>query len=298
MPGMLYVIATFIFFTLATISIPLDLVGRSMGFFANLETQEGVDIFRVESVPYYIFAIAGIFSDAMMIHRCYRLWNSRKSVIILPLLGLIAICILEVLSLKEDLLDPFVGAATETTIETTEATTMFTSRIYGCASLAENIILTGLMAGRVWWLERRMKSILIAGKTESKAQVSQSLLGPILQSGALNPIFLSIWVATAYLQLPGQTSLQFLTPCALTQVFGISSTLIVLSIGIGLASDSRTHMFDEENQSRLISKNLEESDSYTEITQDGVRPSIDSIQPFALKYDHDALSEPLRPEHS
>ncbi|KAF9058429.1 hypothetical protein BDP27DRAFT_1454078 [Rhodocollybia butyracea] len=304
MPGMLYVIATLIFFILATISIPLDLGGRSIGF-TSVSIQQDTDAWKIQSVPYYIFAIAGILSDAMMIHRCYRLWNSRKSVIILPLLGLIGICItwivLEVLAVKDLPRDEFLGpeADFEAAATTANTTDMFTSAIYGCASLAENITLTGLMAGRVWWLERRMKNTLVAGKTGSKTRVSQSLLGPILQSGALNPVFLSIWVAAAYSPL---LSLRFLlTPCALTQVFGISSTLIVLSIGIGLDSDSRTRMFDEENQSQLVSEVLEDSDSYSETMHNYMRPSTESTQPFDLKYDQDALSsmtEPLRPEHS
>jgi len=147
-------------------------------------------------------------------------------------------------------------------LSTASVTAMFTSQIYGSVTLAENIVLTGLMAGRVWWLERRMKNILIAGK--NKPKVSQSLLGPILQSGALNPIFLSIWVAAAY--SPTLDSIQLLTPCALTQIVGISSTLIVLSIGIGLASDSRSRMFDEENQ---FSEDREESDSSTKTMQNG-----------------------------
>ncbi|KAF9062335.1 hypothetical protein BDP27DRAFT_1428040 [Rhodocollybia butyracea] len=145
MPGMLYVIATLIFFTLATISIPVDLVGRYDGVTSDSIQQE-TDVWKIQSVPYFIFAVTG------------------------------------------------------------------------------------------------------------------------LQSGALNPIFLSIWVAAAY--LPAEPSLHFfLTPCALTQVFGISSTIIVLSIGIGLASDSRTRVFDEENQAGLVSENLEESDSYAEISK-------------------------------
>ncbi|KAF9062337.1 hypothetical protein BDP27DRAFT_1483377 [Rhodocollybia butyracea] len=285
----------FEFIHLSKKSYARDAISRSGIFFAN-STQQSVNLLKIQSDPYYIFAITGMLSDAMMIHRCYCLWNSRKSVIILPLFGLIGICItwivVEVLA-KINLsreVGPHPEIAVATALKTTNTTAMFTSRMYGCATLAENIILTGLMAGRVWWLERRIKNILITG--ERKTQVSQSLLGPILQSGALNPIFLSIYVGAAY--SPALSSMRFLTPCALTQIFGISSTLIVLSIGIGLASDSQSRMFVEETQSKS-----EEADPSTRLssTQDGVGvggPRTETIQPLVLKYDRDAITEPLR----
>ncbi|KAF9062348.1 hypothetical protein BDP27DRAFT_1451804 [Rhodocollybia butyracea] len=261
---------------------------------------------KLQSGPFYIFAIAGILSDAMMIHRCYHLWNSRKSVIILPSLLLIGICItwivLEALAMKgvPKKLDDFHTSSGEPSnlaaaLPTANLTALFTSRVYGSAALVENIILTVLMAGRVWWLERRMRNILNVDK--NKTQVSQSLLSPILQSGALNLIFLSICVG-AY--EPSQFSVPFLTPSALTQVLGISSTLIVLSIGIGLAPDSRSRMADEEKQTISMAPDyLGEAHPTTRFSpQDAPSLNTDTIQPFGLKYDYDALTEPLRPEHS
>ncbi|KAF9065970.1 hypothetical protein BDP27DRAFT_1548187 [Rhodocollybia butyracea] len=278
--GILYVIATLVFFTLATISISLDLALR----YNALTEQDTATFLKIRLGPYYIFIIASMLSDAMML-------------------------ILEVLAVKTSSAEGGGG----TLISTADATVVFTNQVYGCATLAENIVLTGLMAGRVWWLERRMKNILTAGK---KRKVSQSLLGPIenfliflcrLQSGVLNPIFLSIWVGAVY--SPILASFQ-LTPCALTQIFGISSTLIVLSIGIGIASNSQSPMSDEENRA-LVYENPEESVSNIEIpglanglihpdhpiVQDRVHPSTDTIQPFSLKYDHDAITEPMKAEH-
>ncbi|KAE9391584.1 hypothetical protein BT96DRAFT_1001193 [Gymnopus androsaceus JB14] len=238
MPGPLYVTATLLFFTMATISLSLDLAWRS----SSINTLEVTGLYPVgspevntfpstksedlRSGPYYLFIIA----DAMMIHRCYRLWNSRKGVIILPVFGLIATIILEVL---------FFSAAS---IE-------FTYMIYGPITLLENLVLTGLMAGRVWWLNHQFKRV--SGKTSQN--VLQSLLVPVLQSGALNTAFLSTWTITTFVT----GSFQFLTPCALTQVVGISSTLIVVSVGIGL--NPPTTIPDQENQSGLILESTLES---------------------------------------
>ncbi|KAF9065692.1 hypothetical protein BDP27DRAFT_1424562 [Rhodocollybia butyracea] len=277
-PGMLYVIATLIFFTLATISISLALAWRSSSSLSEVTKKEPITQVNIQAGSFYIFVIAGMLSDAMMIHRCYRLWDSKKSVIILPLLGLIGIFItwivFEVLAIKNSSREGF-DAKTQLEIANT-TTHMFIDQMYGGVTLAENIILTGLIAGRVWWLEHTMNNILIMGKNKTKA--SHSLLGPI----ALNPIFLTLWVAAAY--SPALSSLQLLTPCALTQIVGISSTLIVVSIGIGLSSESgfRSHMFDEEHQTSLARENIEESDPNTRIMQDDQEDTLSEVMPVML----------------
>ncbi|KAF9058865.1 hypothetical protein BDP27DRAFT_1453658 [Rhodocollybia butyracea] len=310
MPGKLYITATVIFFALATISISLDLAWLSTGAIpiSVVSIFLSGNTLKLQSGPYYIFFIAGLLSDAMMIHRCYHLWSSRKSIIILPSLGLIGILLfwIVLLAINGDSDDVLFDAETTT----------FVYDVYGIVTLAENTALTGLMAGRIWWLDHRMKKTLIgAGISGNKPNFAWSLLGPILQSGVLSLIFFSIWVITTWVE----RSFQFLTPCALTQVVGISSTLIVVSIAINFGSDSQSRRSDEEDQPALDLENLELA-SYpnTGIMQDSVhRSSTDTIQPFVRKYEHlaqdtdiptgyltwtpnekEALIQPLRSEHS
>ncbi|KAF9058855.1 hypothetical protein BDP27DRAFT_1432141 [Rhodocollybia butyracea] len=291
MPGILYVIATLIFFTLATISISLDLAWRSSDgpVLTGIPLLGGAVIIKqstlnLEPGPYYIFFIAGLLSDAMMIHRCYRLWNSRKSVIIFPLFILIGIFITWIVLLVARLIvdppgKPYYNAGSELA-----DTTKSVYELYVLVTLVENLVLTGLMAGRVWWLDHKMKKILVGDK--NKRRVSRSLLGPILQSGALTPISLILWFIVDSVGSPVLLGNFFLTPCALTQIMGIASTLIVVSIGLGVDSDSQSHMSDEENQSAILvldSRELHPSTRNAMQVQDC--PSTDTIQPFSLKYD-------------
>ncbi|KAF9058871.1 hypothetical protein BDP27DRAFT_538115 [Rhodocollybia butyracea] len=257
MPGKLYVIGTAIFFITATVSVALDLAWRSgdsdratitglsptaFGFKADEK------VVSIQAGPYYIFILAGMFSDAILIHRCYHLWNSRKSVVAVPFFGLIAIFIAWIVF--EALLD--IG--------------QFFDQVYIAATLLENLVLTGLMVGRVWWLHRRTNRISIDNKTNTTA--SQRFAGTLLQSGALNSVFLIFSIITIF----GTGSFQILTPCALTQI-GISATLLAVSIALGLGFDPQFGMLDEENQSQagLVLRNLESR------RQDSVPPNKDTV---------------------
>ncbi|KAF9066636.1 hypothetical protein BDP27DRAFT_1542585 [Rhodocollybia butyracea] len=284
--GILYVIATLIFFILATISVSLDLAWRSVNAFALIvEEPDVASVFvggplldvKLQSGPYYIYVIAGLLAT----------WCHSANTPLLPSMELKKIC--HYFAFVGPNRNLQLGDEADQAAFITDSTVY---RVYVLITLGENLILTGLMAGRVWSLDHGMKKILIGGK--KKISFSQSLLGPILQFGALNPIFLTIWVIINLTTgMPVNEESQFitlLTPCALTQIVGIASTLIVVSIGISSGSDSQSHMSNEENRSLLVLESLELDPTSTgrniPQTHDSVRPSADTIQPFLLKYDN------------
>ncbi|KAE9410588.1 hypothetical protein BT96DRAFT_382879 [Gymnopus androsaceus JB14] len=106
MPGKLYIIATFIFFILATSSVVVDLLGRKIitSSWINFLLADS-DVIQVVSFQdlvsfiegsqklnaagSWIFFSSSILGDLILIYRCYRLWNSKKYVIILPVLFLL-----------------------------------------------------------------------------------------------------------------------------------------------------------------------------------------------------------------
>ncbi|KAF9071621.1 hypothetical protein BDP27DRAFT_1321620 [Rhodocollybia butyracea] len=280
--GFYMLLQTLVFFTLATISISLDLAWRSvnasaltgmievtgLGLSSIFEEPGG----KLQTGPYYIYFIAG--------YTVVTVYGTQENPsLFCLLLGLIGIFITWIVLLVSDSShgdDEAAASAIETVY-----------LVYVLITFGENLVLTGLMAGRVWWLDHRIKKMLIGGK--KKTSISQSVLGPILQSGALNSIFLTIWVIINF--NVGSDSFQsvinFLTPCALTQIVGIASTLIVVSIGISIGSDSQSHIFNGENRSALLTH----PDHLIVQMQDSVRPSTDTVQPFLLKYnDQQGLS--------
>ncbi|KAE9406934.1 hypothetical protein BT96DRAFT_1048226 [Gymnopus androsaceus JB14] len=220
--------------------IEVFLYGDSLSIPAGLGSSE----FWLDPAPNYIFLLAGLLADIMLTHRCYRLWSSKKHVIILPVVGILA-----------------------------------------------------TIAGRLWWLDYRIqKTMQLAGKPATN-HTSQNLLGLILESSALTPLFLLTWMLLAFSPATKGTRWSILiTPSILTEIVGIASTLIVVRIGLGvdtLASQSHsnpTSHADPENQnygSELpVEPPTDDSLPMISIPVPPANMSNETIQPFSLKYQH------------
>ncbi|KAE9397040.1 hypothetical protein BT96DRAFT_88417 [Gymnopus androsaceus JB14] len=89
-----------------------------------------------------------------------------------------------------------------------------------------------MIAGRVWWLNYKIqKTFQLADQTAKNS--SQNLLGPILESGALTPIFLLLWMALNFSSLSSLFMSFWANLITLTEI-GIASTLIIVRIGLGV----------------------------------------------------------------
>ncbi|KIK63930.1 hypothetical protein GYMLUDRAFT_258993 [Collybiopsis luxurians FD-317 M1] len=215
----------------------------------------------------YIFLIAGLLGDMILIYRCYRLWNSNKRIIIIPILGLVAVFIVWVIN---------------------ETNIFVTYEVYILTTLGENVLLTGLIAGRVWWQNRKVTKLI--GRPDRDASRSQNLLGPILESGSIFPAVLIATVIsyqTLYRNFIFEDDFPatfipqtiIISPCALTQAVGIASTMIMVRIGLGIDSSGP--------QSRATIRAMDAEARGSEMAdifqQD---PYPESISPFRLRYSH------------
>ncbi|KAJ4465712.1 hypothetical protein C8R41DRAFT_857950 [Lentinula lateritia] len=268
-PGRLYIIATVFFFLLATVSIILDLFLTCYTWGSAYSAAA-----TVQAVLESLFLIAGIFSDVMLIHRCYRLWNSRKRVIILPILGVLGCFIFWLVTIIErGASGAFEGIALADSLRVV-------IMIYIFATMVQNLYLSGMIAGRIWWLNRRFKKLFASRR-------GQNFLGPILESALLTPIFLFAWL---FLNLSivglADDGLEIIRPCTLTQVVGIASTMIIVRIGLGIdvlaTSQPYSTIGDVEVPAAGPMDHPEQSCIQT------ATANTDNIQPFELKYeDHE-----------
>ncbi|KAJ3885856.1 hypothetical protein GG344DRAFT_70163 [Lentinula edodes] len=79
-------------------------------------------------------------------HRCYRIWNSTKRVIIVPFLSIPACFVLWVIG--------FLSSLGKVAIVNTQI-------YFFIAALTQNLYLSGMIAsGRIWWLNRRIKKVV------------------------------------------------------------------------------------------------------------------------------------------
>ncbi|KAE9388114.1 hypothetical protein BT96DRAFT_927243 [Gymnopus androsaceus JB14] len=273
-PGKLYIISTILLFALATVSVVFDIVMRGLMFplpsYVNMdfESVNQADamlntFLAVETAGHYVFVSSGLIADIVLIHRCYRLWNSRKSMIILPVLNLLASCVYWIVSQ--------ILANTGNEAERQEKVVIAaisTYEFYMIMSFAQQLILMAFIAGRVWWLNYHINKMLVG---RSGREASRSLLAPILESGALAPLFLLMGIVLYW--NPSTTDglwTGFVNPCIQTQIVGITSALIVVRIGLGVDVLS-----SQTNQDTTVPNDLQ-------ITEDR---NNETIHPFLPNYD-------------
>ncbi|KAJ3924818.1 MAG: hypothetical protein NXY57DRAFT_979658 [Lentinula lateritia] len=206
-------------------------------------------------------------------HRCYRLWNSTKRAIIVPFLSIPACFVLWVIG--------FLSSLGKVAIVNTQI-------YFFIAALTQNLYLSGMIAGRIWWLNRRIKKVV--------GPPSRDLLGPVLESAVLTPIFFVLWLASYFDNFFGGP---VLSPYALTQIVGIASSLVVVRIGLGIDALATLQTYpvretgDVENRALggVTTKNLEQCNhrmadgqTLTNIVQNDGGLTSESIRPFQLKY--------------
>jgi hypothetical protein len=152
-----------------------------------------------------------------------------------------------------------IEASTATYIGAADDAVTSVYQIYICTTLGQNLFLTGLIAGRLWWLNRQIKKSLPATTRLKQGDASQSLAGITyvpkvminiglgvpsnclsyrIECGALVPTVLLL-----ALTLPDRVN-----PCLLVQIVGIASTLIVVRVGLGVEAQVSQRSPDEENQ--------------------------------------------------
>ncbi|KAJ4483692.1 hypothetical protein J3R30DRAFT_3450859 [Lentinula aciculospora] len=273
-PGKLHIIATLVFYTIATVSVILDLVyrcGQILLPFLMYQSSVGYIDPSLPYVPAVTSASEGLFlcasslADVMLIRRCYRLWNSRKRVVFVPVIFILASLVLWIITIT---LYPGSSQA---------------YMVYISVTLLQNLYLSVMIAGRICWNNQSIKKIWVTPDPYHEAR--RDLFGPILESAMITPIFLIIWVA---LFLSG-SGVEVLSSCVLTQVVGISFTFIIVRIGLGIdvehtISEFHSPPLDVETSPfeavALEDLNQNHSGQDNRRLQNQNQP----IQPFDLKY--------------
>ncbi|KAJ8497093.1 hypothetical protein ONZ45_g12197 [Pleurotus djamor] len=141
-----------------------------------------------------------LVADSLLIYRCYIIWNSRVAIIFIPVICLLATAVVGYLT-------PYTGI----------------NVLY--VTLATNILVTGLTAGRIWWIKRHLSQFLGPHATSKY----DSILAIIVESGLLYPMFLLIYL--------GMTKVNWghwMTYYLISQVVGIAPTILLVRVGLGL----------------------------------------------------------------
>ncbi|KAF7362545.1 hypothetical protein MVEN_00602600 [Mycena venus] len=151
-----------------------------------------------------IYAVNNFIADGLVIYRCYVIYNNNVYVVILPIMMLIVGTVFGV--------DLDLGAG-----------------LLFILSLATNVLLTVLTAGRIWWICRRSRVYL---KTEEQRRCV-SAMAILVESGVIySATVLAFLVLGAF---PSSEIVREPIFQMLNQVMGIAPTLIIVRVGLGVS---------------------------------------------------------------
>ncbi|KAF5344309.1 hypothetical protein D9757_014031 [Collybiopsis confluens] len=168
-----------------------------------------------------IYAAANTVADALLLYRCYIAWGSKKWIILGPgfisasntIMAIVAVYFLWKTN------NPQVSDSAST-----EASDLFD--IFLGLNLFTNVLLTGLIAGRLWRISRSTRQYL--GEDSIHRKRMNRIVGLILESGSLYPLALIAYIVVATIPKKGES----MEPL-LTVIVGIAPTMIMVRVDLG-----------------------------------------------------------------
>ncbi|KAF5392863.1 hypothetical protein D9757_000847 [Collybiopsis confluens] len=154
-----------------------------------------------------IYVFSNVVADALLIYRCWAIWNRDKRIVFLPALGYLVNIIVGILGLAFD--KKLVIA-------------------FWIVTVVENVTLTLLTAGKIWYIKNEVAEIL---GSASKIRYN-TIVAVILESGF---IYSSIVLLTSITALMSRNAIYascFLA--ASTQIVAITPALIIIRMAKGL----------------------------------------------------------------
>ncbi|KAI0827051.1 hypothetical protein BC628DRAFT_1502452 [Trametes gibbosa] len=222
------VMATTAMFLMSTVHVIVDLV-RGLKAFFNAEQDalayyaqiwDGLSIFKQA-----LYATNNIVADGLVVYRCYVVWGYNWKIITVPVVMLISTTVCAYLAVYNF-------------SQVHPGDNVFASNIaeWGTAlfslSLATNIVVTSLIATRIWWIARQASHTL--GRRH--AEKYKNAVAIIIESGAIY----SFCLMTLLILYCQQTNAQYIAYDSLAQIMGIVPTLIVVRVGLGISTQDIT----------------------------------------------------------
>ncbi|KJA18262.1 hypothetical protein HYPSUDRAFT_45430 [Hypholoma sublateritium FD-334 SS-4] len=191
-----------IMFSLATVDVVLEL-SFLFWFVVKGDTIPDPDL----HFKFLIYITSNVIADSLVIYRCHSVWNRSKRVIVLPCILLISgtACGYAFIGLSKE----------EYRFRKLLVAFLFTT-------VTLNMLVTVLMAGRIWWIARKARSILGPGLSSKY----NTMIAIIVESGVIYSIYVVLDVVFPDLLLDA----------GLAQVVGIVPTLIIVQIGLGMST--------------------------------------------------------------
>ncbi|KAF9450828.1 hypothetical protein P691DRAFT_428104 [Macrolepiota fuliginosa MF-IS2] len=153
------------------------------------------------------YLINNVIADSLLLYRCYIVWSRSVYIAVIPGIFLLASSILGLIIMS----GPTLRAGRR-------------KFLYMWLTLALNISVTALTAGRIWWMANKARRIL----GPALARRYYSALATIIESGAIYSLYVMI---DLILLTIGHQS--FIFDAGLAHIVAIAPTLIIVQVGLG-----------------------------------------------------------------
>ncbi|KAF7344005.1 hypothetical protein MVEN_01689900 [Mycena venus] len=209
-----------------------------------------------------IYVTANVIADSIFIFRCYAIWDSRLSIVLLPIFLTLGVA-------GVGYFDAFAHFADRTVFREVRMQVFLTISI--AVSLVTTLVLMALTVGRIWWFAREARQVM----GENIVRKYHTVCAMILESGALYFIGGVVFILPSFPIAIEST----MNGTVLGQLVGIAPTIIAVRVGLGYSVDSVDSFIVPRPQKRSPSQ-LEATTS----PMDGVEDVILYIRPESVKH--------------
>ncbi|KAJ3966451.1 hypothetical protein EV361DRAFT_566813 [Lentinula raphanica] len=232
-------------FMFATISLILHIIGTAGGivfmFEENPETigldgqaEEARLLNTLEVLVLLMYLVTNIAADAILLYRLYVIWGFRwRTITVIPLIVIIlnnALGIIDVGFCFRIAFNPYLWilAGSPQNIFWAADGIATLTRAFMITNLVVHTFLTGLIAGKIWWIDRRFNASYGGTGRRSLHKYARSVLAIILESGVLYPV--AIFVALLVGLTPNSPNMLAL----LVEIMAIAPTLIIVRVSLSV----------------------------------------------------------------
>ncbi|KAF5376386.1 hypothetical protein D9757_008656 [Collybiopsis confluens] len=187
------------------------------------------------------FFLSDILGDTILIYRVYAVWGFRKKILFPILLIMFGVKVFELIVVASVVREYTVPSKPSTKILTWNMIRKFTE-IFGFVNAFANLLMTLLIAGRVWWISKTCAT---------RCRWHYRTIAIITESGIIYPLYLTISgsIMAAALEVPSPASKGVIA-------MGLGPTLIAVRVGLGSAYDHQS-LFAARSSDISLSTDIE-----------------------------------------
>jgi len=168
-----------------------------------------------------IHTINSILGDSIVVWRCYHVWGQNLWICALPILMILG-------SATSGFAQTFFFATAKHTHTAFAATLEHWNGAVFSLSLATNVVVTSLIAARIWYLEQQLKALPNANTSLGYRKI----LAVVIESGAIYSSALVIEITLYFLN----TNAFYIVYDPIAQLTGIVPTMIIVITSLGLTT--------------------------------------------------------------